>query len=115
MNPIVKELTVGFGFLNGIWFAIGTSPQTEALKLLNQYSASMPPVLQKILIIMPLILMTLTIITMIKIYYKGGMFGSLTVMLAFFAGAIIFNKWQTSIIILTVAIILGLISFTDEE
>jgi hypothetical protein len=115
MNTLVKELIIGFGFLNGIWFAIGTSPQTEMLKLLNKYSMSMPPVLQKLLIILPLILMVLTIITMIKIYYKGGMFGSLTVLLAFFAGAIMFKNWQAGVILLTIAVILGLIGFTYEK
>ncbi|MGV8172318.1 MAG: hypothetical protein ACP5OA_06525 [Candidatus Woesearchaeota archaeon] len=111
MNILVKELVISFGFLNGIWFAIGTSPEEEVLKFLNRYSMSMPPVLQKLLIILPIILVTLTIITMIKVYYKGGILGSIIVLMAFFAGAIILKNWKIGAVLAILSLLLGLISF----
>ncbi|MGV8141026.1 MAG: hypothetical protein ACP5NW_01140 [Candidatus Woesearchaeota archaeon] len=111
MNILVKELVISFGFLNGIWFAIGTSPETEILKFLNKYSMSMPPILQRLLIILPIILMILTITTMIKVYYKGGVFGSIIVLIAFFAGAIILKNMVIGAILAILALALGLIGF----
>jgi len=112
-NTVVKELIIGFGFLNGLWFAIGTSPETELLKIINQYVSLMPEILQKIVIVIPIILTILTVLTVIAIYRKGGILGSLAIITAFAAGAILLKNWQVAVSLLLIAIVAGLISIRD--
>ena len=112
-NTVVKELIIGFGFLNGLWYAIGTSPETEILGFINRYVNLMPIALQRIVFAIPLILMALTILTVISIYRKGGVLGSLAILTAFTAGAIVIKNWQAAGILLLIAIVTGLISIRD--
>jgi hypothetical protein len=110
-NNIVKELIIGFGFLNGLWFAIGTSPETEILGFINKYLSIMPVVLQKMILAIPIALTILTIITIISIYQRGRILGSLAILLAFIAGAIVLKNWRATLVLLLASMILGLISF----
>jgi hypothetical protein len=110
-NTIIKEIIIGFGFLNGLWFAIGTSPETEILGFLNKHLDLMPPLAQKILFAIPIILTILTIITIIKIYHNGRVLGIIAVILAFISGALILRNWQATLILLLASIVLGLVSF----
>jgi hypothetical protein len=112
-NTVVKELIIGFGFLNGLWFAVGTSPETEILKIINKYVDLMPVVLQKIVHSIPIILTVLTVLTIITIYRKGGVLGSLAVITAFAAGAVLLNNWKASATLLLIAIVTGLISIKE--
>jgi len=114
-STIIKEIIIGFGFLNGLWFAIGTSPETEILGFINRYINLLPEIVQKILMIIPFILMALTIITIISIYHKGRILGIIAVILGFISGAIFLKSWKTSLIILLISIILGLISFRPKK
>jgi hypothetical protein len=112
---IVKELIIGFGFLNGLWFAIGTSPETEVLKFLGKYSSSFPEVIQKLLVIAPIILTVLTIITIISVYRRGRILGIIAIILSFIAGAVILKSWKTTLVLLLASMILALISFRDKR
>jgi len=114
-TTIIKEIIIGFGFLNGLWYAIGTSPETEILGFINKFTSLMPDIIKKILIMIPFILMAGTIITIISIYRKGRILGIIAVSLAFFSGAIILRHWEASLIILLASIILGLISFRHKK
>jgi hypothetical protein len=111
---IVKELIIGFGFLNGLWFAIGTSPETEILGFINRYIDVMPATLQKIVLTIPIVLTIATILTIISIYRKGRILGSIAIFLAFIAGAIVLQNWKTTIALLLASMILALISFRDK-
>ena len=114
-NYIVKELIIGFGFLNGLWYAIGTSPGTEILGFINRYLSLMPELLQKIILMIPFILMAGTIITIITVYRKGRILGIIAISLAFLSGAIILKNWKAALIVLLASIILGLISFKGRK
>jgi hypothetical protein len=114
-STVIKEIIVGFGFLNGLWYAIGTSPETEILGFINRYISLMPEILQKIILIIPFILMALTIITIISIYHQGRILGIIAISLAFISGAIILKNWQVALILLLASIILGLISFRNKK
>lgn len=113
-DTVVKEIIIGFGFINGLWFAIGTSPQDQILGFLNKHSSAMPTLLQKIMPIIPLILMAITIITIISIYRRGRTFGIIAVLMGFVSGAVILKNWQASLILLLASIVLGLISFKHQ-
>ena len=114
-NTVVKEIIVGFGFLNGLWYAVGTSPETEILGFLNRHIGAMPETLQKLVLIAPFVLMALTVITIISVYRKGGIFGSIAVLLSFISGALVIKNWKVSLIILLIAIIIGLITFKTRK
>jgi hypothetical protein len=112
-NTVVKELIIGFGFLNGLWYAVGTSPETAILGFINRYINLMPTILQKIVLAIPIILIGLTILTIITIYRKGGVLGSLAIIMAFIAGAIVLKNWQAAASLLLVSIVTGLITFKN--
>jgi hypothetical protein len=114
-STVIKEIIVGFGFLNGLWFALGTSPETEILGFINRYVNLMPEILQKLLWAIPFILMAGTIITIISIYRRGRILGIIAVVLAFLSGAIVLKYWKISLIILLISIIIGLIGFRQKK
>jgi len=114
-RSIVKELIIGFGFLNGLWYAIGTSPESEILGFVNRYLSFMPTTLQKIVLAIPIILTIGTIITIISIYRRGRILGSIAILLAFIAGAIVVKNWQATLVLLLASMILGLVSFRDKN
>jgi len=115
LNTITKVILIGFGFINGLCFSIGTSPRDEILKFINEYFSIMEQTLQKITLAIPIILMTLIIITIIRIYRNGGILGSAAVLLAFTSGAIIRSNWKTALIILSAATVLGLAVFRNRQ
>ncbi|MGV8151122.1 MAG: hypothetical protein ACP5NV_05320 [Candidatus Woesearchaeota archaeon] len=108
---LIKSLVIGFGFLNGLWLAIGISPQDELIKFLRPILSEIHPILKTLFIILPAILIIGTIITLFIIYKKGGIIGSLAVLTAFIAGAIILKNYIISIGLLLIAIIIGHITF----
>jgi hypothetical protein len=107
-KDIVRRLVVGFGFFNGVWFSIGISPEDEVLKFLQPMVSQMPDLIKTIFTLIPILLTIISIFTMILIYSRGGILGSAAVVLAFFAGAIIFKIPAISIILLVIAYILGI-------
>jgi hypothetical protein len=113
-NYITKELIIGFGFLNGLWYSLGTSPETEALKLINRYIDIMPSTLQKIVLVIPIVLTILTIISIISIYRKGRILGCFAILMAFIAGAVVIKDWKATLALLLGSMILALISFREK-
>jgi hypothetical protein len=110
-SSFAKKFIIGFGYLNGLWLAVGTSPSDEVLKLLQPFVSSMPEYLKWIFVLAPSIITLLTLITIVIIYKKGGIIGGATVILAFFAGGIIFKNTLASIGLLVVAFLIGSMSF----
>lgn len=108
---IVRKLVTGFGFLNGVWFAIGMSPEEEIIKFLQPILSGLHPIVKLLFIILPALLVIITLITMFTVYKKGGIIGSAAVILAFLAGALIFKNVIASFVLLIIAYIIGLISF----
>ncbi len=112
-RPITKELIIGFGFLNGFWFGIGIDPQKIILTFIGQYIKIMPLIIQKIFTIIPIILTVATILSILKIYRKGGILGGIAVVVAFIAGALVLQNWKASLILSLAAILIGLITFKE--
>ncbi|HIH31360.1 TPA: hypothetical protein HA235_01505 [Candidatus Woesearchaeota archaeon] len=109
-SNIIKKFVIGFGFLNGIWLAIGISPEEEIIKFLQPIFSNIHSVLKTLFIILPTLIMIITVLTLIKIYKKGGLIGSGAVVIAFLAGALIFKNIIASFVLLIIAYIIGLIS-----
>lgn len=111
VKNLVKSLVVGFGFLNGIWLAIGIDPQDELIHFLQPILSNLHPFLKVLLIILPGLLMIGTVITIFRIYKRGGIIGSLAVLIAFIAGAIILQNYIISMGLLLMALVIGQVSF----
>ena len=114
-KSIVRELIIGFGFLNGLWVAVGISPEEWVYNFLKAYINNMPAMMKTIFVIIPTILMILTLITVFKTYQSGKLLGLISVGLAFVAGTLIFANYITSGILLAIALILGAIGFRRRE
>jgi len=110
-RTVVKELVIGFGFLNGLWIAIGFNPQNEVIKFLQFNLEGLSPVLKTFFIILPIILMIGTIITILKVYRSGGLIGIIALLTAFAAGTLVLKDWRISIALLAIAALIGLITF----
>ena len=111
---ILRELIIGFGFLNGVWLAIGINPQNFIIDFLKTSLENIHPILKIIFIILPILITIGTVLTIIKVYSKGGMLGAIAVLVAFAAGLLIIKNTASSIIILLVAMLLGLITFRKK-
>jgi len=110
---IVKEFVIGFGFLSGIWLAIGINPKNIIFDFMRTNLENLHPSLKIIFIILPLVFLIGTIITLLSIYHKGGIAGAGVVVLGFVAGLSILHSPITAVIILIVAYILGLVVFRN--
>lgn len=110
---LVRSLIVSFGFLNGIWLAIGINPEDELINFLGPILSEMHPLVRTVFIILPGLIIITTIITLFSIYKRGGIIGSLGVLIAFAAGALILQNYIISIGLLLIALILGQISFKN--
>jgi hypothetical protein len=114
-RSIVRELVIGFGFLNGVWLAIGTSPEDLVYNFLKPYVTNLPTILRTIFSIIPIILILLTAYTIFKTYQSGRVMGIIAVFLAFIAGGLIFKNWIATLILLAIALIIGAISFRGRR
>ena len=110
-KSIVRELVIGFGFVNGVWLAIGISPEDWIYNFLKPYITDLPTILRTIFSIIPIILIILTAFTIFKTYQHGKVMGIIAVFLAFIAGGLIFKNWIATIVLLAIALTLGAISF----
>ena len=105
-----KELIVGFGFLSGLWLAIGIDPEAEIFKFLNDFLTSISAPSQ-IIFFLQILPTALFIFSIISIYKKGGIPGFIAVGLAFLGGLSVLLNPLYSAILLVIALILGLMSF----
>jgi len=108
----LRELIVGFGFLEGLWLAVGINPENEILKaftsVLIELKASGWYIF--LLNILPIIA---TVGTLFLIYQLGGRLGLVAVGCAFFGGLLMLISPIISIILIIIAIIVGKIAETD--
>lgn len=110
-SRILRELVIGFGFLSGVWTALGINPAEKIMEFIRPIIENVHPLAKTILIAVPL---CITIYMLARIYIQGGIIGALAVFAAFIAGTFLFTATITSIIVLGCALILGLFSFKDH-
>ena len=106
---LVKELIIGFGFLEGLWIYAGVNPMSEIAKA---FSSIAPEGMFSGFF--PLALILLTIVQIILVYVYGGVIGWIALLLAFLGGIFI-GTGMFGIILVIVAFFLGLWSFSMEK
>jgi len=99
----LRELIISFGFLEGIWIAIGVSPQDEVITLFADIVGSSDPWINFVFRILPSILL---VITVYIVYKMSGMIGITATFLAFIAGlAVIYSPLLTGLLIIMAMVI----------
>ena len=115
VKNLVKELIIGFGFLNGVWLAVGIDPEDELIKFLQPMLSGLHPWIMALFVILPGLIMIGTVYTIFTIYKKGGIVGAATVLIAFIAGATILQNYIVSFGLLLIALIFGYVSFNRKK
>ena len=105
----LRELITGFGFIEGLWLAVGINPEAEILKaftgLLIDLKAGAGYIF--LLNILPIIAF---IGTLFLIYYLGGKLGLAAVACAFLGGLLILITPILSVILIIVGLGIGSIA-----
>lgn len=102
----LKEFVILFGFLNGLWLALGVNPGAELLDVLVGILASLisgAPI-RTLAALLPLLLLVVMLYLILK---RGGWLGFLAVALAFIAGLSLLGAPTTSFFLLVGALALG--------
>lgn len=102
----LKELITGFGFLEGLWLAVGINPEAEILKALTNIMVNLGVDAGSIFLlqILPVIVLLVTIFTVYKV---GGILGMVAVGCAFLGGLLILISPIVTIILLLAGLVLG--------
>lgn len=100
------QSVIGFGFLSGIWTAIGIDPEEVLLNLLGTaITAAYPdPTLRTLFLVLPTILLLWSVY---QAYQKGKVCGLIAVILAYAAGLSILLSLTTTVILLMAALVVG--------
>jgi hypothetical protein len=102
----IWQFTIGFGFLSGLWTAIGIDPEEVILNLLGTVTGQIwpDPAVGQFFILLPAIIL---IISVRDAYKKGHIPGLASVLIAYIAGLAILVALWTSLILLLAAIVTG--------
>ena len=107
----LRELIIGFGFLEGIWLAVGVNPEGEIINALTSVLVDLN--ISFIYILILKIIPVLAFIgTLFFIYALGRVLGLLAVASSFIGGLFIVSKPIIGIIFLFIG--LGLGSITEH-
>ena len=99
----LRELIISFGFLEGIWIAVGVDPKDEVITFFADVIGSSDPWLNFIFKILPSVLLLLTAYI---VYRMGGMVGITATFLAFIAGlAVIYSPLLTGLLIIMAMVV----------
>ena len=108
-EDLVKELIIGFGFVEGLWIYAGINPMSEIAKAFS----SLTPQGNFFGWFTP-ILFFLTIIQVLLVYIYGGVFGLLALLFAYLGGIFI-GKGVLGIIFVIIAFFVGYWSFKTDK
>lgn len=105
-ETFLKEFVILFGFLNGVWFAVGVNPGAELLEVLLGMGAGLVSgeTLTFLATFLPLVLLGATLYLL---YRKGGWLGFLAVGCAFLAGLQVTSAPKAMALLLLAAVVLG--------
>ncbi len=110
----LKELITGFGFVEGIWLAVGVNPESEVLNALTDILVNLGVDTGSIFLlqILPIIVLLGTIFT---VYSVGGKLGMVAVGCAFVSGLLILVSPIVTVVLLLAALVLGGIAENERE
>jgi hypothetical protein len=105
----LRELITGFGFIEGLWLAVGINPEAEILKAFTGLLIGLRVGAGYIFLlnILPIIAF---IGTLLSIYYLGGKLGLVAVACAFLGGLLILITPMLSVILIIVGLGIGSIA-----
>ena len=105
----IDELVVGFGFLNGVWIALGVNPITEILNTFDLMLKTLNP--ESGLGLLPYLLQFLILIISIAMtYLVGGKLGFVAVGCSFIGGLLVLAVPLIAGILLLCGLGLGLVA-----
>lgn len=103
-----QEFVVGFGFLSGIFLAVGVDPEGEIIKtlmdMLAQYNPDLAGLYATIFVIISVLVLIATILAAYKL---GGILGLIAIFSGFAGGLLIISQPVIGIILLIIGFILG--------
>ena len=105
----LKEFVVLFGFLNGVWVAVGVNPGATLLRVAEGYFENLLSgrLVETLFALVPLLFL---VAMLVIIFRKGGWLGLAAVALAFMAGVSILSAPATSLLLLLVAFAAGFVA-----
>lgn len=106
-SVFLKEFVVLFGFLNGVWAAVGVNPGATLLETLENFVVALIGASGPLLFAFALLPAVLMIVTLYLILRKGGWLGLVAVLVAFFGGIQVVSNPQAAFVLLLVALGLG--------
>ena len=114
VHRFIWQFVIGFGFLSGLWTAIGISPENLLINALGsavtaQYS---DPALRTFFLLLPMIIL---IVSVIGAYINGRIPGLISVLLAYVAGLVILSRLVAGIILLCAAVAVAFYSVRSRK
>lgn len=108
-ETFLKEFVILFGFLNGVWFAVGVNPGAELLEVILSMGEGLlsGETLAFLAVAVPLGLLA---VTLYFIFRKGGWVGFAAVACAFLAGLQVTSAPRAMAVLLLVALGLGFLA-----
>lgn len=109
----LRDFVIGFGFLSGIWTAIGIDPQEVLINAVGVAAISLnpDPAVRTFFILLP---SALLLLAAWGAYRKGKMPGIAAVIIAYVAGLSILVSLTTCLVLLLAAILIGFLA-TDRR
>ena len=97
---------IGFGFLSGLWTAIGLDPEGVILNVLDKAVNTIcpDPNVRTLFLLLPTLLL---LVSIISAYQKGRVLGLAAVIVAYVAGLSILISVTSALILLALAIVIG--------
>lgn len=99
-----------FGFINGLWIAVGIDPTAEIFRILGELTENISgiPFVRFLFIVLPLLV---TAITIYKIYNDKRLLGIIILIIGFIAGILILINPYISVFLMVAGIIVERLMF----
>jgi hypothetical protein len=103
----LKEFVVLFGFLNGVWIAVGVNPGQEFLAIARGIVESLAGANGVVDFLFTAIPLLLLVAALVAIWRRGGWLGFLAVALGFLSGLCVVAESRVSLVMLLASLGLG--------
>jgi len=102
----IWQFVIGFGFLSGLWTAIGLDPEGVILNVLDKAVDTIypDPNVRTLFLLLPTLLL---LVSIISAYQKGRVLGLAAVIVAYVAGLSILVSVTSALLLLALAIVIG--------
>lgn len=100
------QFVIGFGFLSGLWTAIGINPENVIIAALGSVVTTQvsDPVIRAFIVLLPTLIL---IVSVIGAYRHGKILGLIAVLVAYVAGLVILSAVLVGLAVLSVAVLIG--------